>query len=53
MKNPWLAGVAELSPACFGIVMATGIVSLSAHLLGMPQVARILFWLNLPIYGVL
>ena len=28
-----LAGLADLSPAYFGMVMATGIVSLAAHLL--------------------
>jgi tellurite resistance protein TehA-like permease len=53
IASRWLSGVADLSPACFGIVMATGIVSIAAHLLGMPQVAGGLFWLNLPIYVVL
>jgi tellurite resistance protein TehA-like permease len=47
------AGLAELSPANFGIVMATGIVSLAAHLLGMPRVAQALFTLNIAAYGVL
>ena len=51
--NHWLAGTAELSPACFGIVMATGIVSIAAHLLAMPLLSRGLFLLNLPIYAVL
>ena len=32
----WLADLADLSPAYFGMVMATGIVSLAAHLLEMP-----------------
>ncbi len=36
----------SLSPAYFALVMATGIVSLAAHLLGMPHVARALLWLN-------
>ena len=35
-----------LHPACFAMVMATGIVALSAHLHGMPDVAAVLFWLN-------
>ena len=47
------AGLAGLSPAYFGLVMATGIVSIAAHLLGMPRVARVLFGLNLGFYVVL
>ena len=35
-----------LHPACFAMVMATGIVAVSAHLHGMPLVAVVLFWLN-------
>jgi hypothetical protein len=31
--------VMNLSPAYFAMVMATGIVSLSAHMLGMPRLA--------------
>jgi hypothetical protein len=31
--------LADLSPAYFGMVMATGIFSLVAHLLGMPRIA--------------
>jgi hypothetical protein len=31
-----LAGLDGLSPACFGRVMAAGIVSLAAHLLALP-----------------
>lgn len=42
-----------LSPAYFGMVMATGIVSIAAHLLGYPVVARLLFQLNVVVYGVL
>ncbi len=38
--------VRDLSPAYFGLVMATGIVSLGAHLFGMDVVGRGLFWLN-------
>ncbi|MDM8347367.1 tellurite resistance/C4-dicarboxylate transporter family protein [Pseudomonas sp. sp1636] len=47
------AELADLSPAYFGMVMATGIVSLSAHLLAMPGLAQTLFRLNIVIYGVL
>lgn len=42
-----------LSPACFGIVMATGIISIAAHLLAMPLIASILFWINIAIYVAL
>ncbi|ADJ27046.1 tellurite resistance/C4-dicarboxylate transporter family protein [Nitrosococcus watsonii] len=48
-----LKNVTDLSPASFGVVMATGIVSLAAHLLAMPVIADILFRLNIIIYGVL
>jgi tellurite resistance protein TehA-like permease len=40
----------NLSPAYFAMVMATGIVSLSTHMLGMPRVADALFGLNLAAY---
>lgn len=35
-----------LSPAYFALVMATGIVSVAAHCMGMPLVGRVLFVLN-------
>jgi len=38
--------VERLSPAYFGLVMATGIVSLAAHAVGMPRAAGALFALN-------
>ena len=47
------AGLAGLSPAYFGMVMATGIVSLAAQLLGWPTLARALFGLNIVAYAVL
>jgi tellurite resistance protein TehA-like permease len=50
---PALAGLAELSPASFGMVMATGIVSLAAHLLSLPGIASALFRLNVAAYAVL
>jgi tellurite resistance protein TehA-like permease len=43
--------LAGLSPAYFGMVMATGIVSLASHLLGMPVLARALFALNVVLYA--
>jgi tellurite resistance protein TehA-like permease len=42
--------VAELPPAYFAMVMATGIVSVACHLLGLRLVALSLFWLNLVFY---
>jgi tellurite resistance protein TehA-like permease len=52
-----LDGVREtvkgLSPAYFGMVMATGIVSIAAHLLELPWIAHALFWLNIGAYLVL
>lgn len=45
--------VAELNPSYFALVMATGIVSLACHLLGMPRVAKALFWFNAAAYVVL
>jgi len=52
-RERWLADLAELSPAYFGMVMATGIVSLAAHMLAMPGLARALFGLNLGFYVAL
>jgi len=45
--------LAELSPAYFGMVMATGIVSLAAHQLAMHTLARLLFRLNVAVYVLL
>jgi tellurite resistance protein TehA-like permease len=45
--------VKNLSPAYFGMVMATGIVSIAALLLGMPLVAKALFFLNIGMYTAL
>ncbi len=42
-----LQSVATLQPVYFALVMATGIVSIASHLLGMPQVALVLFYLNI------
>jgi tellurite resistance protein TehA-like permease len=45
--------VAELNPAAFAFVMATGIVSIAAFLLEMPTVALILLWANALFFTVL
>ncbi|MBS0291151.1 MAG: tellurite resistance/C4-dicarboxylate transporter family protein [Proteobacteria bacterium] len=46
-------GLRELSPAYFGLVMATGIVSLAADMQGWPLLARALLALNAVQYLVL
>jgi tellurite resistance protein TehA-like permease len=43
--------VAGLHPAYFALVMATGIVSIAAHLTGMTRVAAALFILNIGFYA--
>lgn len=48
-----LTELADLSPAYFGMVMATGIVSLAAHLLHMQFIARMLLLLNIVVYTAL
>src|SRR5215831_3274155 len=52
-RDGLLAGLARFSPAYFGMVMATGIVSIAAHLMGMPAIAHVLFILNVAAYCVL
>src|SRR5689334_19260410 len=47
------AGVRQLFPGYFALVMATGIVSIAAHLLGLTALARPLLWLNVAMYGLL
>ena len=53
LLNGLKEGVKDLSPAYFAMVMATGIISIAAYLLGMPLVAVALFWLNIVTYLVL
>ncbi len=45
--------LADLFPGYFGVVMATGIVSLGARLLGYPRIAIVLFVLNVVLYVAL
>lgn len=49
----FLAGLEDLSPAYFAMVMATGIVSLAARMQGLLPVATALFWLNVAFWLVL
>src|SRR4051812_28111046 len=46
-------GLAALHPAYFALVMATGIVSTAAHIMGLPVVPKALFALNLLFYPLL
>jgi len=46
----WRSALADMSPANFGMVMATGIVSIAAHMLGQRTLALGLFALNLFLY---
>jgi tellurite resistance protein TehA-like permease len=46
------AGLAELHPAYFAIVMATGIVSIASHLMGLHGIATALFALNVALYAI-
>lgn len=43
----------EMSPAYFGLVMATGIISLAAFMMEHPTIAIALFYLNIAQYAVL
>ena len=43
-------GLADLHPAYFAMVMATGIVSVAGHLLGLRWIALPLFWANIVAY---
>lgn len=52
-SSPGRHTLATLSPSYFGLVMATGIVSLAAHFLLKPWVAYVLFALNLVFYALL
>lgn len=55
--RPWasaaLAAVTDLAPGYFALVMATGIVSVACHLLGMQRFAQLLLPLNIAFYVVL
>ncbi len=43
--------LASMHPAYFAMSMATGIVSIACHLLGLEELSTFLFWLNLVAYG--
>src|SRR5512135_1811442 len=47
------SAIATLFPGYFALVMATGIVSIAAHFLGMEPIAQSLLWFNVVAYVVL
>ncbi|HEY5408958.1 MAG TPA: tellurite resistance/C4-dicarboxylate transporter family protein [Ginsengibacter sp.] len=49
----FLPGIANLSPAYFSLVMATGIVSIAAYLYNWIFLSKTLFWINLIAYIIL
>lgn len=51
--KPQVEGLVALSPAYFGMVMATGIVSLAAGMRGMAWIAQLLFAINAGMYLLL
>src|SRR5689334_12186641 len=51
VQAPW--GLATMHPSYFAMVMATGIVSIASHLLGLEAIGRILLWFNVVFYIVL
>lgn len=53
LRSRAAAGLADLSPAYFGLVMATGIVSLAGFIMGYDRLAFGLFYLNLVQYVAL
>src|SRR3546814_18622333 len=52
-NQAWSEWLADFPPGCFAFVMATGIVSVAAHLLEVPWVPVALFALNLGAYLLL
>ncbi len=52
LRQMTLAGLRDLFPGYFALVMATGIISLACGLLGLPVLARALFLLNVVNYAV-
>ncbi len=53
LRQRLLRDLSGLAPAYFGLVMATGIVSIAAHLQGWARIAHALFYLNNALYAVL
>jgi len=49
----WARMVEPLHPACFSMVMATGILALAAQMQAMPLLALGLTYLNLAVFAIL
>jgi tellurite resistance protein TehA-like permease len=45
--------VADLPPAYFALVMATGILAIACQLIGIPIIPVVLFWINIAAYAAL
>ena len=45
--------IRDLSPACFALVMSTGIISIACHLLKLNVLSNVFFFLNIVQYAVL
>ncbi|MBI4302799.1 MAG: tellurite resistance/C4-dicarboxylate transporter family protein [Chloroflexi bacterium] len=52
-KNNISAGIRDLFPGYFALVMATGIISIASYLLGIAWLAWVLFFINIAAYVVL
>ena len=53
LRQRLMSDLSGMAPAYFGLVMATGIVSIAAHQQGWSDLAHVLFYLNNALYGVL
>ena len=53
LSNPFLRAAANLFPGYFALVMATGIISIAAHLLEMQTIAIALLAVNVAAYAIL
>jgi tellurite resistance protein TehA-like permease len=53
LRSAFTNGLETLFPGYFALVMATGIVSIAAKLVGFEWIAGALFWLNGAVYGLL
>lgn len=51
--NHLFIGIADLSPAYFALVMATGIVSVAAYLYNYTLLAKTLFYINIIAYAII
>jgi tellurite resistance protein TehA-like permease len=52
-QQPAVSALAEMSPAYFGVVMATGVVSLTSFFLGHTLIALVLFYINVAQFLIL